>query len=130
MWGRDKGLVGQTGCSGRVTLGLGAFDSVCTHSPLCAMLREKENQLLVMVSTAMPGCGISSLLGLCLVCQWLVEMPGGACWVPASGVGCPAALSVPPATPLCSAGSALCRRTMRALSAQQILTSASQTMVL
>lgn len=42
------------------------------------MLREKENQLLVMVSTAMPGCGISSQLELCLVCQWLVEMPGGA----------------------------------------------------
>lgn len=59
-------------------MGLGASDSVCTHSPLCPMLREKENQLLVMVSTAMPGCGISSQMELCLVCQWLVEMPGGA----------------------------------------------------
>lgn len=42
------------------------------------MLREKENQLLVMVSTAMPGCGISSQLELCLVCWWLVEIPGAA----------------------------------------------------
>lgn len=57
---------------------LGAPGSVCTHSALCPMLREKENQLLVMVSTAMPGCGISSQLELCLVCQWLLEMPGGA----------------------------------------------------
>ncbi|XP_039565058.1 protrudin isoform X1 [Passer montanus] len=38
----------------------------------------EENQLLVMVSTAMPGCGICSQLELCLVCQWLVGMPAGA----------------------------------------------------
>lgn len=75
-WERDKDLVGQTGGSERVTVGLGASDSVCAHSPLCPMLREKENQLLVMVSTAMPG--ISSQLELCLVCWWLVEMPGAA----------------------------------------------------
>lgn len=76
-WERDKDFVGQTGCSGRVTVGLGAFGSVCTHSPLCPMLREKENQLLVMVSTAMPACGISSQPELCLVCWWLVEINAG-----------------------------------------------------
>lgn len=92
------------------------------------MLREKENQLLVMVSTAMPGCGISSQLELCLVCQWLVEMPAEhpACWMlPLAWAQC-----APSHPSQSSAGSALCRRMMRALSAQQILTSASQTMVL
>lgn len=53
--GRDLDIDGQGGCLGRVAVGLDTSDSIYTASPLCPMLREKENQLLVMVSTAMPG---------------------------------------------------------------------------
>lgn len=36
-------------------MGLGTCGSICTASPLCPMLRE-DNQLLVMVSIAVPAC--------------------------------------------------------------------------
>lgn len=54
-------------------MGLGSSDSICIASTLCPMLREKENQLLVMVSTAMPRCARGHLLpagagSLCVVC--------------------------------------------------------------
>lgn len=119
-------------------MGLGASDSICTASPLCPMLREKENQLLVMVSTAMPRCARGApspswswqpLPGLLVACgdvRWSILLVG----CPSLGWATLQPLSVPPATPPCSDGSVLCRRMTRALSAQQILISASQTTVL
>lgn len=133
--GRGEGLGGQTRCSGRVAVVLGASYSICTACPLCPMLREKENQLLVMVSTAMPRCARGAsppswswqpLPGLPVACgnaRWSILLVG----CPSLGWAALQPSSVPPATPPCSA---LCRRMTRALSAQQILTSASRTMVL
>lgn len=50
------------------------FDPISTASPLCPMLREKENQLLVMVSTAVLRCARGHLFpagagSLCLFWQ-------------------------------------------------------------
>lgn len=51
--------------------------------PLCPMLREKENQLLVMVSTTMPRCARGASPPIqswqpCWICWWFVVMPGAA----------------------------------------------------
>lgn len=54
--GRSTDLDWQAGHLGRAGVGPVASEFICTASPLCPMLREKENQLLVMVSTAMPRC--------------------------------------------------------------------------
>lgn len=107
--GRGEGLGGQAGHSGRMGVGLGASDSICTASPLCPMLREKENQLLVMVSTAMPRCarGVfppswswQLLPGLPVACgdaRWSILLVG----CPSLGWAALQPLRMLPATPLC-----------------------------